>query len=123
MRTFASGLLESKNIDLTFIAAPSLSVKILSMPQRKNLYLIFKEAVTNVAKYSKAKYCSVTLKNEGNNLVMEIFDNGVGFDINRSLLGNGLTGMKKSGEELNAELIISSKIDHGTLVHLFLAPL
>src|SRR6185436_9909877 len=80
MRTFASGILEAKNIDLRFKASSSLSELKLQMEERKNLYLIFKEAVNNVAKYSACKNCSIKLALYGKRLQMEIADDGHGFD-------------------------------------------
>ena len=54
MNQFASELLDAKNIELEFndFVAPSISR--LTMEQRKNFYLFFKEVINNAAKYSEA---------------------------------------------------------------------
>ncbi|MCG7860231.1 ATP-binding protein, partial [Flavihumibacter sediminis] len=83
------------------------------MEQRKNLYLIFKEAVNNAVKYSEASNLEIEIKRNGNKVVMEIRDDGKGFDqgtvgsSNRvSLSGNGLNNMKNRARELNGEITI-----------------
>ncbi len=118
MRTFASGILEAKNIDLKFDASPSLPGLKLSMEKRKNLYLIFKEAVNNVAKYSSSKTCTIKLWLEGKILNMQIEDDGTGFDLNDYAAGNGLANMKRRSEEMQGNLDISSIKEKGTAIHL-----
>lgn len=118
MRTFASGILEAKNIDLKFDASPSLPGLKLSMEKRKNLYLILKEAVNNVAKYSSCKTCTIKLWLEGKILNMKIEDDGVGFDLNDYSAGNGLANMKRRSEEMKGKLDISSMKEKGTAIQL-----
>ncbi|HYV91621.1 MAG TPA: two-component regulator propeller domain-containing protein [Chitinophagales bacterium] len=118
MRTFASGILEARNIDLRFEAPSSLYELKLPMENRKNLYLIFKEAVNNVAKYSGCKNCTIRLRQEGKMLNMEIADDGHGFDMNDYPAGNGLLNMKKRGEEMNGKFRIQSAIGKGTTINL-----
>ena len=52
MRQFAEESLVEKNIKLIFNAPNDNQQSILSMDTRRELYLIFKEAVTNASKYS-----------------------------------------------------------------------
>ncbi|HYV91622.1 MAG TPA: two-component regulator propeller domain-containing protein [Chitinophagales bacterium] len=118
MRTFASGILEAKNIDLRFEASSSLSELKLQMEERKNLYLILKEAVNNVAKYSGCENCTIRLWQEGKMLNMEIADDGLGFDINNYSAGNGLLNMKKRGKEMNGQFSFQSAKGTGTTIHL-----
>jgi hypothetical protein len=47
MQSFASALLEKKNIELDFKACASLSSVKLTMEERKNFYLVFKEVIHN----------------------------------------------------------------------------
>ena len=60
MNQFASEILDAKNIALDFTSDASLSTSRLTMKQRKNLYLFFKEAINNAAKHSDAKKISVS---------------------------------------------------------------
>lgn len=118
MRTFASGILEAKNIDLKFEASSSLSGLKLSMDKRKNLYLLFKEAVNNVAKYSVGKNCTIKLWLDSKTLNMKIEDDGMGFDLNHHAAGNGLETMKRRSEEMNGVFSIQSSKESGTNIHL-----
>ncbi|MBA3649607.1 MAG: hypothetical protein H0W62_13860 [Chitinophagales bacterium] len=123
MRTFASAILEAKNMALTFESSASLSGLKLSMEKRKNLYLIFKEAVNNVAKYSGGKNCSIKIGLEGKVLNMEIADVGIGFDLNNYGPGNGLINMKKRIDEMRGKFMVQTAIGKGTVIQLsFPAP-
>ena len=61
MNQFASEIFEAKNIELDFTSDAALSTSRLTMKQRKNFYLFFKEVINNAAKYSDAKKVSVTI--------------------------------------------------------------
>src|SRR5690606_367537 len=54
MRNFAYEVLGAKGIDFEFVADDEVEKLKLLMDVRKNLYLIFKEAVNNMIKYSGA---------------------------------------------------------------------
>jgi two-component system, NarL family, sensor histidine kinase UhpB len=88
----------------------------LDMKQRKNIYLVFKEALNNAVKYSGGTRISVKAKTENKNLELTIEDNGSGFTLNKHNKGNGLVNMNNRARELNGKLKISS--DNGTRVQL-----
>ncbi len=117
MRTLASAILEAKNIDLRFDSSATLSILKLTMEKRKNIYLIFKEMINNVVKYSDGKNCTVRLWLSGKMLNMEVTDDGHGFDMNNCNSGNGLTNMKRRSNEMHGSLKIESS-KSGTSVHL-----
>lgn len=117
MKAFAIQLLEPKNYIIHFEVADELSKLKLNIEQRKNLYLIYKEAIHNVAKYAQAKQVWVTLAVvEKRKLVMKIKDDGIGMEatLGNALGGNGLTSMKKRAGELQGELEINSSLRNGT---------
>jgi signal transduction histidine kinase len=87
------------------------------MSKRKNIYLIYKEAINNAAKYSGAKNVNVALSKEGRQYEMEISDDGKGFDLSSSTMGNGLRNMKRRAEEMNGILKINSS-NTGTVITL-----
>ncbi|MCU0341833.1 MAG: histidine kinase [Spirosomaceae bacterium] len=80
----------------------------LPMPVRRNLYLIFKEAVNNALKHAKATQLTVKLNRKPSELLLEVIDNGQGFDTTTSSLRNGLTNMRQRATDLNATLKIHS---------------
>jgi signal transduction histidine kinase/streptogramin lyase len=120
MRAFAVNLCESKDVRLHFNADHSADRLSLGMELRKNIYLIFKEAVNNSFKYANANELRVIIEVNDSVLHILIEDDGVGFnqsEISRDLLnlgGNGLTGMKKRAKEIGAEFLIQS--DNGTSI-------
>jgi signal transduction histidine kinase len=118
MKSFAYELLGAKKIDFEFITDEEIEKMKLPMEVRKNLYLIFKEATNNMVKYSGADKAMFAIKEEKNNLMMTIHDNGKGFDIHRSSEGNGLKNMKKRAIEIGGELSIDSHPGNGTTIQL-----
>ena len=91
MREFATGVLEAKDIDFSFrVDEPVLDIK-LDMEQRRDFFLLFKEAVNNLAKYSQCRHATIEISINGLFLTMKIEDDGIGFDVNNADSGNGLT--------------------------------
>lgn len=120
MSTLAYNLLKAKNIEHTFRADESLNETKLSLESRRNFYLIFKEALNNLVKYSNATRASIILANENGLIKLAVRDNGVGFDVAQTSKGNGLLNMKTRAEEMNAQLKIESEKGSGTNVELIL---
>ena len=118
MNLFASEILEAKNIELDFASIESLPALKLTMEQRKNFYLFFKEAINNAAKYSDAKKVEVCIAQKDHSVEMNISDNGKGFDTAKLLNGNGMSSLKKRAAELNGDFKITSCINKGTDVQL-----
>jgi len=119
MKIFASEMLEAKNITLRFSADETLNNLKLTMNQRKDLYFIFKEAVTNIAKYSECKNAVVTTSLHDKVLDLMIKDDGKGFNIaHQTMGGNGLYNIEKRAKDLNGTLKIDSTKGRGTIVHL-----
>ena len=118
MGTLAYNLLKAKNIEHTFQADESLNETKLSLESRRNFYLIFKEALNNLVKYSNATRASITLTNENGLIKLAVRDNGAGFDVAQTSKGNGLLNMKARAEEMKAKLKIESGKGNGTNIEL-----
>lgn len=118
MRSLAYNLLRAKNIEFTFHADESLNQLSLPMEVRKNFYMIFKEALNNIVKYSKAVNVAIVLSKENNAVKLLIQDDGVGFDSSNHSHGNGLSNMKKRAAEMKAEINIASGINEGVKIEL-----
>lgn len=82
------------------------------------LFRILQEALNNVAKHSLAKNVDISLQVIDNKLMLNITDNGVGFDQNQQKNSNsyGLMGMKERVYLLDGKLTVTSKINAGTSV-------
>jgi len=118
MRQYASEMLEAAQIPFAIEMDDECKHIILPIEKRKDFYLIFKEAVNNLAKYSNADKVVIQLRYIGRMLTLIIADNGKGFDINDSYRGNGLKNMKARAEMLKGDISIQTTPGHGTTVTL-----
>ncbi len=89
------------------------------------LYRIVIEALSNVRRHAQAKAVRLQLRQEATFTMLEIRDDGLGFDPNQPRLnklhhGVGTIGMKKRAELIGAELEIISAPSQGTTVRVLL---
>jgi signal transduction histidine kinase len=116
MRAFATEVLEPKEITLRFHFDDQANDIALDMERRRDIFLIFKEAVNNIAKYSNATTVDFSITCKSHVLVLNITDNGIGFDVQNADNGNGLNNMQKRAEKLKAKFNISSEPGKGTAI-------
>ncbi|MBC7641009.1 MAG: hypothetical protein H7174_01515 [Flavobacterium sp.] len=107
LKNFANDILGSTNINYKIKVDKKIDTSILNITARKNIVLIVKEAINNVAKYSHANQLNIKLELISETIHIEIMDDGIGFDINRTS-GNGIENMKKRVEELQGKFTITS---------------
>ena len=86
--------------------------------KRKELYLFFKEAINNIAKHSKCKTAQIKIKTEAKSLIININDDGVGFDSEKKYTSNGIESMKERAKKLRATILIESIQNQGTNISL-----
>ena len=80
-------------------------------------YRIVQEALTNVARHAHANEVDVYVHSGLKALVIQIEDNGNGFDVNAALSSrssSGLTGMQERAALLAGELLLTSAMGKGT---------
>jgi ligand-binding sensor domain-containing protein len=118
MFRFGSGLAESRGIAFGFDSDAQLQSMKLDMQSRKNLYLIFKEAINNAAKHSHCSTIEVKIKHESGNISMVIKDDGKGFERPNSKQGNGLANMHQRATQMKGKLSIQSRNSGGTVITL-----
>ena len=115
-----SELLENSDLDFKFEIPEDIPERTLSDEQKRNLYLVVKEAVNNAIKHSKATNIFIKM-NFKDGISIKIHDDGIGFNDStktKTGSGNGLSNMKSRMEEIAGE--ISWKNQHGTLVEISL---
>lgn len=120
LKTFAIPLFESKEIEFKFDFSARLENIKIDMGKRRDIYLILKEAINNLIKYSQCKQVRIEAKTEYSKIIFNIEDDGVGFDVNAESTRNGLKNMKMRAEKIGAKIKISSKINGGTNIGLSL---
>jgi signal transduction histidine kinase len=74
------------------------------------------EALNNIVKHSDSTIASIKFSSERDNVVMEISDDGKGFDTNQPHKGQGLRNMRERGQMLGGDVLINSKLGEGTCV-------
>lgn len=121
MKEFAAEMLEPARINYYFAEEGSLEKTQLNLEQRKDIYMIFKEAVNNIVKYSEATEVNIIVQQYEDKLKMMITDNGNGFDARIASSGNGLKNMHSRAGEMGAAIRIDSIKGTGTSIVLELA--
>ncbi len=81
-------------------------------------YRIAQEALTNIARHSRANHVEISLKYTDNILDLSIVDNGQGFPVEElpESSGLGLAGMRERAILAGGELIVESSVDRGTTI-------
>lgn len=85
----------------------------LSDDTRTCIYRVVQEALVNVSRHSGAKSAVVTVRQDGNALVLSVEDDGSGFDAQKTR-GLGMLGMEERVKQLNGQFEIRSTPGKGT---------
>ena len=117
LREYAIPVCESKNITLNMNVEEAIKSMKLEMDERRNIYLIVKEAINNAVKHSGCKNLSVIFKYNGET-VISIQDDGCGFDPDSPTSRNGLVNMERRAKDIKGVFTIKSEKDQGTLITL-----
>jgi signal transduction histidine kinase len=117
MRAFAEKNLNLKNNKHTFSIDAEDPKTFISPEIRQNIYLIFKEAITNICKHSDAKNVNIQVKQNKNHLYVMVHDNGTEKESTNSN-GTGIYNMNMRAKKIRAELVIA--YDYGSIIELFL---
>jgi signal transduction histidine kinase len=114
IKHFATTLFEARNIDYEIGIQANIHQVSIPMDFRQHIYLILKEGINNLVKYSGAGSAGIHIRFNEQALSMELRDNGKGFDPSVQYPGNGIQGMQNRAGAMNAKLEISSGAGAGT---------
>lgn len=117
------GLIESVN-DLVHTMTRTRQVRIklswdqfdeetIAENQKLMLFRILQEQLNNILKHAAAERVSVLLRNNSSEVIMEIIDDGKGFDISKVKKGLGLTNMRNRAEMFGGKVSIKSSPGEG----------
>jgi signal transduction histidine kinase len=116
MRKHAEEVLSSRGIKVSFSApADNLDVK-LGVDVRRDLFLIFKEAINNVARHAVPTRVDIVLQADRPMLRLLITDDGRGFDPGLRVEGDGLVSMRHRAQRLGGSLDVRSAAGLGTTI-------
>ncbi|MDP4129321.1 MAG: 7TM diverse intracellular signaling domain-containing protein [Bacteroidota bacterium] len=118
VKHFATSLFEAQNIDYEIQIQSQISLARIPMEYRQHIYLILKEAINNLVKYAHASMAGINIWFDDRHLTMEVRDNGRGFDALAQYRGNGIYGMRKRAQQMNASLELRSDPQTGTVLTL-----
>ena len=118
LREYAMTPCEARKISLYMNVGDSVSSLILEMDERRNIYLITKEAINNAIKHSGCTKLEVTFSVINKQLEVVINDNGEGFDMQLPSSRNGLVNMNRRAQQINCEMITRSEKGRGTTIRL-----
>jgi len=95
---------------------PEIKWDSISNIEKINLYRIVQEGLQNCNKYANADIIKVEFKNENNNLVLTIEDDGIGFNTNKTKNGIGLHNIEYRAKECKGTVTIKSAKGEGTIL-------
>ena len=120
---YAQTFLEATTIRCRLDVELDLPDIMFDLPVRRNLFLAVKEALNNAAKYSAAKELFIRIHRHGSNLVVEVHDDGAGFDPQTvDPERNGLTNMRQRMEEVGGSCELFAQPGQGCQI-VFTVPL
>ena len=118
MQDAASKFLHNKNY--SFNITDNKIAYTGNLQSRKNLFLIFKEILNNIAKHSYAEHVSIDMKNKSGLLKLSITDDGTGFDLNTVKYGYGIKNIRNRIKEMGGVLELNSLPGKGTEIEISL---
>src|SRR6185369_3346265 len=108
MRRFVSDYLQASDIAFAFSAPDIEPDAHIDTGVRREVYLIFKEAVTNLVRHSGCTRATVSFARSESGLVLVVEDNGKGFDVDERRAGHGVSSMHKRALAIGGRLDVRS---------------
>ncbi len=107
MRRYVSDLSAGSNIPISFTAQGIDSEVAVGPELRRQVFLVLKEALNNVLRHSKCTQCTATLSTDSGWIILQVCDEGKGFDAAVPRFGNGLDNMT-----LSMNIVCSTGVRH-----------
>lgn len=114
-RQHCAEFLRDHGLDYSLQMPETINDLPLGGEQRRNIYLVIKEALHNIVRHASASKVSITFQINDNTLHISVLDNGKGFQ-QESAFGNGLKNMRHRIETLGGHFRIIN--DNGTTIQL-----
>lgn len=116
LKQFALPVASAAGINATITAGSDVNSRKLTKEEKRNLYLICKEAINNAIKYSGATEINVAITPSGKKIQITIADNGKGFDVAAASKGYGLKNMEYRAGQVGYKVSTHSGIEQGTKI-------
>jgi signal transduction histidine kinase len=118
MRRFASDAFTARDVEFSFRAPDERQDIKMGADIRREVFLIFKESVTNIVRHSGCSKADIEFLIADGWLELRLSDDGRGFDPARAHDGNGLMSMRQRAIRIGGALTVTSNEGQGTTVRL-----
>jgi signal transduction histidine kinase/ligand-binding sensor domain-containing protein len=118
MREHADEVLSARDVRLTFTVSGVPEDERIELDVRRDVFLIFKEAINNAARHSGCTAAHVMFGTENGSLVLSVADDGKGFASVVESDGNGLVNMRRRAARIGGRLDVRSQRGTGTTIQL-----
>ncbi|MBD2075816.1 sensor histidine kinase [Phormidium sp. FACHB-592] len=97
-----------------------LDMQLPSLPLQTShqLYCIVQEGLTNIQKHADATLVEVRAQFSDREVVLELMDDGKGFDLSQPHTGFGLRGMQERVQLLGGQIELHTAPSQGTVIHI-----
>lgn len=116
MRRFAVDLFSDGETSLRIDLPEDPGDERIDPEARREVYLVFKEALRNAARHAGAREVEISLRLEGSGLVLAVRDDGGGIEGGGVSGGSGLESMRQRAAAIGATLDVRSRPEGGTEV-------
>ena len=116
LRNLAQDLQERSGV--TTVVEIDESVASQLSAHANDILQIIRESLSNIGRHAEATTCRISVFREGDNAVLEVDDDGRGFDETTIRRGDGLANLEQRAESLGGSLMVQGMPDEGTTVRL-----
>ncbi len=118
LKQFAIPVAAASNIEAIIKADSEVNNRQLTKEEKRNLFLICKEAVNNSIKYAGANQIDVAITASGKKIQIVVADNGKGFNVDEVKKGYGLKNMQYRAGQIKYKVALQSVPSSGTKIHI-----
>jgi signal transduction histidine kinase len=115
LATLAEHARTNAMLDVDVSVSPEAAAA-LDNPVREAAFYIAADALGNVARHARARRAWIALRNADSSVVLEIRDDGVGFDYERAVDGHGLRNMRERAFSVGGRLHVETAPGRGSRV-------
>jgi signal transduction histidine kinase len=105
-------------IEYEFVTEPQTAGRELPLEHKRQVLMLFKEALHNIIRHSGATRAGVRVGGDEKWFSLTVSDNGCGFDPTVERSGAGVTGMRQRAETLGGSFTVESSPGAGTTLTL-----
>jgi two-component sensor histidine kinase len=116
LKQFALPVAAASNIEAIIKADSDVNSRQLTKEEKRNLFLICKEAINNSIKYAGASQIDVAITATGKKIQIVVADNGKGFNVDEVKKGYGLKNMQYRAGQVKYKVTLASSPGNGTQI-------